>query len=308
LAAVCGLAIVGVSARALQADDGPVQYTDHLIHSGDSAIDVQISGDQFGVSQEQLLNWVKTGAKAVSNYIGKFPVARVTVRISAEDVGQEIHGREFDGEQIRMRIGSTVPEQKLAGDWVMTHEMLHLAYPNMGDEHLWMNEGLSVYAEPVARARIGILSEKEYWKELVEGLSNGQPEAGDKGLDHTHTWGRTYWGGTIFWFLVDLKIREETHGKKSADDVVKTILAAGGDGSVSWPMEKVLDMGDKATGTHAMHEVYAELAPQAKTIDFDPVWKQLGVIYNHGDVTLDDHAPLAWLRKAITTPDGHGVP
>jgi predicted metalloprotease with PDZ domain len=176
----------------------------------------------------------------------------------------------------------------------------------MGQKHLWMNEGLSVYLEPIARTRIGILTAKEYWKELVEGLQNGQPEAGDKGLDQTHTWGRTYWGGTIFWFLIDLKIREQTHGKKSVDDVIKTILAAGGDGSVTWPMEKVLDMGDKASGTHAMHDVYNQLVPQAYSVDFGPIWKQLGVVYNNGNVTFDDKAPLAWLRKAITSPDGHG--
>lgn len=156
--------------------------------------------------------------------------------------------------------------------------------------------------------RIGILSAKEYWKELVEGLQNGEPEAGDKGLDNTHTWGRTYWGGTIFWFLVDLNIREQTRGKKSADDVVKTILAAGGNGGVSWPMKKVLDFGDAATGTHVMQDTYDELAPQAKTIDFTPIWKQLGVVYDQGNVTFDDHAPLAWLRKAITAKDGRGTP
>jgi hypothetical protein len=279
---------------------------DVVVHSGDSVIDVRIADDQFAVSQAEMLDWVKRGAKAVSNYLGKFPVAQVTIDIAAEDVGGQIHGTTYGGQLIRMRIGHTVSARDLADDWVMTHEMFHLAFPTMGQQHLWMNEGLSVYLEPIARSRIGILTTKEYWKELVEGLQNGQPEAGDKGLDQTHTWGRTYWGGTIFWFLVDLKIREQTHGKKSVDDVIKTILAAGGDGSVTWPMEKVLDMGDQATGTHVMHDVYDQLVPQAHTVDFGPIWKQLGVNYNDGDVTFDDTARLAWLRKAITSPGGHG--
>jgi hypothetical protein len=300
LTAVVGSVMVA-AAPATQARD------EQILPSGSSIIDVRFADAAFGPTREQMLAWVGTGAKAVSNYIGKFPVARVTVHIVPELVGSEIHGREFDGRLITLRLGPGVREKDLANDWVITHEMLHLAFPNMGEQHLWMNEGLSVYAEPVARARIGILSEKEYWKELVEGLQNGQPGAGDQGLDNTHTWGRTYWGGTMFWFLVDLHIREQTHGKKSADDVVKTILAAGGDGSVSWPMEKVLAMGDAATGTHVMHDVHAELAPQAKTIDFTPIWKQLGVIYDHGKVTFDNRAPLAWLRRAITSPDGRGL-
>jgi hypothetical protein len=279
---------------------------DVIVHSGASFIDVRIADDQFAVSQSELLDWVKNGAKAVNNYLGTFPVAHVTIDITAEDVGGQIQGTTYGGRLIRMRIGPTAAAKDLADDWVLTHEMFHLAFPTMGQKHLWMNEGLSVYLEPIARTRIGILTAKEYWKELVEGLQNGQPEAGDKGLDQTHTWGRTYWGGTIFWFLIDLKIREQTHGKKSVDDVIKTILAAGGDGSVTWPMEKVLDMGDKASGTHAMHDVYNQLVPQAYSVDFGPIWKQLGVVYNNGNVTFDDKAPLAWLRKAITSPDGHG--
>ncbi len=152
------------------------------------------------------------------------------------------------------------------------------------------------------------MSEKRYWRELVEGLQNGQPGPGDGGLDQTHTWGRTYWGGTIFWFLVDAEIREQTQGRKSIDDVVKTILAAGGDGSREWPMQRVLEMGDQATGTHVMQDVHDLLAPKSTRVDFDPWWQRLGVRYAQGDVTFDNAAPLAWMRKAITAPDGRGGP
>lgn len=139
-------------------------------------------------------------------------------------------------------------------------------------------------------------------------MKNGQPEDGDRGLDLTHTWGRTYWGGTIFWFMVDGQIREQTRGNKSIDDVVKAILAAGGDGSQSWTMDRVLDAGDRATGTRVMHTVYESLALKPTAVDFAPLWKRLGVTYRDGDVTFDDSAPLAWMRKAITAPDGQGKP
>ncbi len=42
----------------------------------------------------------------------------------------------------------------------------------------------------MARARAGLLKPQRVWGDLVEGLPQGQPEAGDQGLDHTHTWGR----------------------------------------------------------------------------------------------------------------------
>jgi hypothetical protein len=272
------------------------------------SITVDIADDKFLPTHAQLLGWVQTGANAVTNYLGKFPVARVKIEITREGEGDEIHGTEYEGSLIRMRLGPQTMPAELADDWTMTHEMLHLAFPNMGAEHLWMNEGLSVYLEPVARARIGIVSPTRYWRELVEGLANGQPEPGDAGLDRTHTWGRTYWGGTIFWFLVDLKIREQTQGRKSIDDVVRTILAAGGDGSQEWPMRRVLESGGQATGTHVMHDVYDLLALQPTRVDFGPWWQRLGVRYANGDVTFDNTAPLAWMRKAIISPDGHGTP
>lgn len=269
---------------------------------------MRIADDQLLLTHTQLLTWVETGAKAVSNVYGKFPVSRVTIEISSDDDGDEIHGAEYDGDLIRMRIGGRTPAAKLSDDWTMTHEMLHLAFPNMGEEHLWMNEGFSVYLEPIARARAGIVSERRYWRELIEGLPNGQPESGDAGLEQTHTWGRTYWGGTIFWFLVDLEIREQTHGRKSIDDVVKTILAAGGDGSEEWPMQRVLEMGDQASGTHVMHDVYDLLAEKPRRVEFDRWWRRLGIRYANGEVTVDDAAPLAWMRKAITARDGRGTP
>jgi hypothetical protein len=278
------------------------------IHLGDRTIDVQIPDDHFDAPNAQLMNWVETGAKAVSNYYGSFPVKHAVIRIGAEGDSDQIHGTEFEGNLIRMRLGRHVTPAQLADDWTMTHEMLHLAFPNMGEKHLWMNEGLSVYLEPIARARIGIVSPKRYWRELKEGVAHGQPEAGDGGLDHTHAWGRTYWGGTIFWFLVDAGIREQTHGRKSLDDVVKAILAAGGDGSHSWSMSRVLDPGDAASGTRVMHDTYELLALKPTQVDFSPWWRRLGVQFNGEDVTFDDSAPLAWMRKAMLAQDGRGEP
>lgn len=278
----------------------PTGAQEIVLHQGNAVIAVYIAPDHFSVSQEQLLDWVKTGAHAVSNFYFKFPVPHVAIYITREGDGDEIHGTEYDGTLIRMRLGPNVGETALADDWTMTHEMLHLAFPNMGDKHLWMNEGLSVYLEPICRARIGIVSPRRYWRELVEGLENGQPDAGDQGLDNTHTWGRTYWGGTMFWFLADVRIRKETNNDHSVDDAVRTILGDGGDGSKPWPMQRVLDVGDQATGTHVLADLYSELATHPVHVDFNPWWKWLGVEYENGDVRFDDSAPGAAVRRSIT--------
>ena len=47
----------------------------------------------------------------------------------------------------------------------------------------------------------------------MKSMPFGLPKEGDKGLDYTHTWGRTYWGGAIFCLLADIEIRQQTNNK-----------------------------------------------------------------------------------------------
>ena len=95
-------------------------------------------------------------------------------------------------------MGQLASEGHLKHDWIMTHEMVHLAFPSVAEEHHWIEEGIATYVEPIARVEAGNLEPRSVWHDLVEGLPKGLPQPGDEGLDHTHTWGRTYWGGALF--------------------------------------------------------------------------------------------------------------
>jgi hypothetical protein len=277
-----------------------------MIHIRSGTIDIEATSLPSRISREQLNGWIRAAARAASDYYGRFPVKRVALVIAVNAHGQEIHGRTFDGRRIQMGLGPDTTAADLKDDWVLTHEMFHLAFPEMGDAREWMNEGLSTYLEPIARARSGTLSVQTMWKETVEGMPQGQPEAGDRGLDHTHTWGRTYWGGCLFWLLADIQIREQTKEKFSLQDALRAVLDAGGDGSQEWPVSKVLDVADRATGVHVLHDLYDQMADKAVTIDLDALWKRLGVEYHDGRVTFNDNAPLASIRRALTAASkGH---
>jgi hypothetical protein len=102
-------------------------------------------------------------------------------------------------------VGQLATEEDLKRDWVMTHEMVHLAFPSVAEQHHWIEEGLATYVEPIARVEAGDLEPQSIWHDLVEGLPKGLPQAGDNGLDYTHTWGRTYWGGALFCTLADTR-------------------------------------------------------------------------------------------------------
>jgi predicted metalloprotease with PDZ domain len=189
-----------------------------------------------------------------------------------------------------------------AREWVLTHEMVHLGFPSLARRHLWLEEGIATYVEPIARARSGDLLPEKVWLDLVEGLPQGLPENGDRGLDETPTWGRTYWGGALYCLLADVEIRERTAGRRSLDDALKGVIAAGGNISSRWPIERALEIGDRATGTDVLSRLYDKMAHHPFPVDLEAMWRRLGIAKAGTGVTFDDRAPDAALRREITAP------
>ena len=89
-------------------------------------------------------------------------------------------------------------------DWQLTHEMVHLAFPNVAGKHHRIEEGLATYVEPIV-ARAKIITPQEAWFNLVDGLPQGLPK-GDHGLDVTQHLGAHLLGGALFCLRADLEI------------------------------------------------------------------------------------------------------
>lgn len=248
-------------------------------------------------------DWIKRKADAVSKFYGRFPVHTVMIVVTTRK-GDKVSGRAEGGggTALILSIGSGITATKLLSDWTITHEMVHLAFPSVNYHHHWIEEGLATYLEPIIRARVGDLPATKVWHDLARDLPQGQPEKGDRGLDHTHTWGRTYWGGALFCFVADMQIRRETSGKRSLDDAVRGILDAGGNLTKDWPLERALAAGDRATGTQVLEKLYAAWKATPVTVDLANWWRLLGVSLDGHTVRLDDHAPLAAIRRAVTAP------
>ena len=144
------------------------------------------------------------------------------------------------------------------------------------------------------------MSDDKFWRDLVEGLPQGLPEAGDEGLENTHTWGRTYWGGAIYCLLADVTIRERTRNTRSLDDVIRFIGKTGTVDDTHWEVRQFLESGQKATGTPVLQELYDSLALEPGTVNLSELFARLGVTLDHGSMRFDDSAPLAPIRRAIT--------
>ena len=185
------------------------------------------------------------------------PRLRLLLTPEPESAGVRF-GTTFGGEHplIKVWLGQFTDEEMLHHDWVMPHEMVHLAFPHVAEEHHWLEEGIATYVEPLARFGVGQVPVEKIWQDLVQGLPHGLPQPGDQGLDHTHTWGRTYWGGALFCFLADLEIRQRTANQRGLQDALRAIVAAGGTMAVAWPLTSALTIGDQAIGDPIMTELY----------------------------------------------------
>jgi len=277
------------------------------IEVGGGTLNVAFAPGEIALPRSALMDWLTTSAKAVSVYFGKFPVASARVLIVPVPGSGVQAGTTFGyrGAAIRLIVGSDVTKAELVDDWKAVHEMTHLALPDVEDSHLWLAEGIAVYVEPVARVQAGDLTAEKIWGDMVRDMPKGLPQAGDRGLDHTPTWGRTYWGGAMFCLLADVEIRKETNNAKGLQQALRGILDAGGDHEKDWndwPIKRIFSVGDKATGTSVLADLYQRMRAKPYAPDLDALWRELGVSVQGGRVVFDDSAPLASIMRAITAP------
>ena len=258
---------------------------------------------ELSLSREQTLAWIASSAHAVSLYYGRFPAARTRLLVvprSGQGVGP---GKAWGhaGATLRIAIGARATPESLVADWVLVHEMVHLALPAIADRHNWLHEGLASYVEAIARAQAGQIDVKQVWADLVAGLPKGLPEPGDRGLDNTPTWGRTYWGGALFCLLADLDIRRQTNNRFGLQHALRAMLAAGNMETAS-ALAPLLALGDRAVDVPVLSTLYQRMKDDPAPVDLDALWRRLGVRLAAGGVVFDEHAPEAAIRRAITTP------
>ncbi len=269
-----------------------------------SVLNVHFNPADFDMPRHQIVNWVSRSAEAITTYYGQFPLRKVDIYIVSV-TGRGIQGGQAFGyghPYIRIKLGVKSDWQILVQDWVMVHEMVHLTFPELHDRYSWLTEGLAVYVESIARLQAGHLSEETAWGSLVRGMPNGLPRYGDKGLDNTHTWGRTYWGGAIFCLVADLQIRSQTGGKMGLQDALRGVLKAGGNFSERWQIRKAFAVADKATGTRVLMDLYDEWRSKPVDPKLPQIWKRLGVeVKDRRTTVIDNTAELAHIRKKIGT-------
>jgi hypothetical protein len=297
---VAGLALALLSFVAGAADDSTTQ----TIEAEGARVTVEFPSMDLKHGTAPIVTWIQRSIAIVAGYYGQFPAKQLRIRVISLNGGGVRHGTTYGMRVpfIRLQLGREVTAEELHEDWVLVHEMVHLALPEVGDDHVWLTEGLSTYVEGIARVHAGELRAERVWAEQMRSMPKGLPQPGDDGLDHTHTWGRTYWGGALFCLQADVEIRKKTNNRFGLRDAMSAVLRSSGGISFAMPIDRVFQIGDEATGTTVLRDLYAQTKDKPVAPDLDELWRQLGIRERSDEVELRDDAPLAATRKAIMAP------
>lgn len=265
---------------------------------------------EFAGGTQPILSWIGRSRAIVGGYYGRFPVTSLRIEV-VPVAGRGVQGATTFGNPqayIRIRVGREVTQAQLSDDWVLVHEMIHLALPDVGEKHSWLSEGLATYVEGIARAQAGNRTATDVWAEYVRAMPQGLPQTGDRGLDRTRTWGRTYWGGAIFCLLADVEIRSRSNNKLGLQHALRAIAEKSGGLTSDWPIDRVLATGDAAIGMKVLQDLYAQMKESPTKPDLEALWKRLGIELKGDGIQLRDDAPLSAVRTAITSPESAGTP
>jgi predicted metalloprotease with PDZ domain len=274
-----------------------------------ATLDLVLLGKPLAMGDAETVGWVKSAAGCVAALFGRFPVDATVFVVPARGGDGVVFGRVFSlaGASVVLLFGTDAKPASMHTDWVAVHELFHLGTPSFVGEAHWLEEGLATYYEPILRERAGWISAADLWSHFAGAMPRGLRKAGDPpALDDRDDIDSTYWGGALFALLADVRIREQTGGAHSLDDVLRAALTELGDATHVARLEDFVRVGDAATGTHVLADLVAHVAVAGEPVDLAGLWRELGVVEAPGGVVVrKDDAPQTQVRWGIEAGGRH---
>ena len=279
LGAILVIAFHNCDARSQPAGaDDPVR-----IETVDGVIDLHIDNARLTVSRQDITHWTQTAARAVTAYLGAYPVPKVDVYVREDDDTSDITGVEFSG--TRIVVGP------------LTRSHLCQARRWLGDDPRDVPSRLADVARMMRNGRpkaYPIISSRS----PAPASARSRPSA--SGANSPATCPKASLNpATMAWITPTpgpaptgaarssgswptSRSASKPPGKKSLAGALHAILLAGGNGTADWPLQRVLDIGDTATGTRVLNQLHNEFGPKPAIPDLEKLWKELGVIPHNG--------------------------
>jgi hypothetical protein len=260
--------------------------------------------------------WVIEAARRVLLVHGGLPVPRVQVVVTPIE-GREVRPwRDADpvpfgrvlrdgGAAVQLFVRQTATAAMLSRDWTATHEFSHLLLPYVDRDDGWLPEGFATYYQNVLLARAGVYDAREAWQRIVEGFGRGRRVAysdtlaesiARSGENHVM---RMYWSGVAIALLADVELRRTGGSLDGALAGLRRHLPS----DEPWSARRVMVALDAAGGEGVFDGLRRRWIDARDFPEVDAVLAALGVRIETGSVVLDDTAPLAVIRRAITSTD-----
>ncbi|MEM9189733.1 MAG: hypothetical protein AAGF12_11190 [Myxococcota bacterium] len=281
---------------------------------GDEQIEVILVPGSTVLGPDGLRRWIENASAQVTHLTGRFPADGAMVVVVPIDRGDDPVafgnvGR-GGGASVMLLANKDATYDELIAHWVPVHEFSHLAMPYVQREDAWLSEGIATYYQEILRARAGVISPLDAWRNIDRGFASGRRAGTGRSLREesravyqTFAFRRVYWGGTAIALLADIELRRGDYQARSLDDLVAAIGDCCNETTRPWPADRVLGHFAETAGAPVVSEVAEPLLASSEFPDVDAALGYLGLVRGEsGRLEFDDTAPGAELRQAITAP------
>ncbi len=308
----------GDAGYSLRVNEIPVATFGVFGHFEQAALDLKGRGQQparlrvvtldgnIAAGPRVVERWVLETAQAVAEFYAGFPVENAMLALVPIPGRRSVlHGKVLPESSpgIAVLVGSEATTRDLYGDWILTHELFHLGFPSFIDEGKWLDEGLATYFEPLIRARQGWVDERDVWAEFYQNMPRGLGVLERDGLETPRSVRGMYWAGATVCLLADVEAHRHSHNQRGLRQGLLGLLAHGGEASRVWALEDAVGQIDGALGAPILAKLQRRYGTAKKRVPLAQLFRDLGVRPRGDSVELDDAAPLAAVRRAITS--GH---
>lgn len=266
------------------------------------------------IDLDDFTDWIRSTVANVEMVYGRFPnpgACVILIPVDSSGWGRDrpvTFGRVVrdGGETIELMINADFPIADFYREWTPTHEFSHLLLPYLDSEQRWISEGFAQYYQNVLLARAGQHSAEEAWQKIHAGLERGRESAPGLSPNDAAS-GRTrdsrmkiYWSGAALALMADVELRRRSSGTESLDTVLGQLQSCCLPSASSWSGIELFRKLDEQLSTPLFVSLYREYAEADAFPDTRPLMRELGVISENSLVQLDESAPLAVIRDAIT--------
>jgi hypothetical protein len=267
----------------------------------DATILVHTAASDFAVGEAALGEWVRYFAALSAAYWQGFPVDHLLLEIlpnGAEDSVVFGRVRGGGGATLQVVVGRDASLETLyRRDWILTHELLHLAQPHLPRDGSWLMEGMATFIEPQLRHFAGLYSADQVWTEWLGGMPTGALGLNRDGLRR----GNPYWSGAVALLSAAKAIVEQSGGNRSIADCLRGGLAMVGNATQRGRTDEVIQACDQSTGTLVLADFYRRHVGPAE-FNLPQLWQHLGMSRCNGSIVYDGSTAMANLRRSILSP------